>query len=74
MALTEIAVKQAKPKDKAYKLTDAGSLFLFISPSGGKSWRWRYYADDKQKLLTLGSEVIGGVMAGSTVTTGMGST
>jgi integrase len=54
MALTEIAVKQAKPKDKAYKLTDAGSLFLFISPSGGKSWRWRYYADDKQKLLTLG--------------------
>jgi len=54
MALTEIAVKQAKPKDRAYKLTDAGSLFLFISPSGGKSWRWRYYADDKQKLLTLG--------------------
>ena len=27
MALTEIAVKQAKPKDKAYKLTDAGSFF-----------------------------------------------
>ena len=53
MALTEIAVKQAKPKDKAYT-TDAGSLFLFISPSGGKSWHWRYYADDKQKLLTLG--------------------
>ena len=27
MAFTEIAVKQAKPKDKAYKLTDAGSCF-----------------------------------------------
>ena len=42
MALTDIQVKTAKPKDKAYKLSDAGGLHLFVTAAGGKLWRLKY--------------------------------
>lgn len=32
--------KGAVPRDKGYKVTDAGGLHLFVSPGGGKSWRF----------------------------------
>jgi integrase len=54
MPLTDIAVKKAKPTLKAYRLADSGSLFLFVTPAGGKSWRWKYLVDGKQKLMTFG--------------------
>ena len=54
MPLTDIAVKKAKPTLKAYRLTDSGSLFLFVTPAGSKSWRWKYLVDGKQKLMTFG--------------------
>ncbi|MEK6747128.1 MAG: integrase arm-type DNA-binding domain-containing protein [Pseudomonadota bacterium] len=54
MPLTDIAIRTAKPKDKAYKLTDGGGLFLFIQPNGGKWWRYKYRFAGKQKLLALG--------------------
>jgi integrase len=52
--LTELKVKQTKAKDKAYKLFDGGGLFLFVSPAGGKLWRWSYRHDGKGKLASLG--------------------
>ena len=54
MPLTDIAVKKAKPILKAYRLADTGGLFLFVTPAGGKSWRWKYLVDGKQKLMTFG--------------------
>lgn len=36
MALTDLSIRQAKPADKLYLLSDGDSLFLEISPSGGK--------------------------------------
>lgn len=54
MALTDKAVRNAKPKDKAYKLTDGGGLFLFVTPAGGKSWRLKFRVGGTEKLLTLG--------------------
>ena len=36
--LTDAAIKKAKPKDKAYKLGDSGGLYLYIMPSGYRSW------------------------------------
>lgn len=36
MALTNIAINKAAPKDKPYKLSDAGGLFLYITPAGEK--------------------------------------
>ena len=37
--LSEIAVRQAKPKDRDYKLSDAEGLHLFVAMSGHRSWR-----------------------------------
>ncbi len=38
MALTDLQVRTAKPKEKAYKMADAGGLFLLVATlavSGG---------------------------------------
>jgi hypothetical protein len=39
MALSDIAIRNVKPRDKPYKLGDAGGLFLLVQPSGGRLWR-----------------------------------
>jgi hypothetical protein len=39
MALTDATVKTAKAKEKDYKLSDAGGLYLYVSKTGGKLWR-----------------------------------
>ena len=54
MALTDAKVKNAKPKDKAYKLADSEGLFLLITPKGSKYWRFKYRFNGKEKLLALG--------------------
>ncbi|MES2387853.1 MAG: tyrosine-type recombinase/integrase [Bacteroidota bacterium] len=54
MKLTAIAIKNAKPKAKPYKLVDGGGLFLLISPTGGKLWRYRYAYLNKEKVLAIG--------------------
>jgi integrase len=54
MALTATAVKQAKPKDKAYKLADGAGLFLLVNPKGAKYWRYKYRYGGKEKVLALG--------------------
>jgi len=54
MALSEFAVRKAKPKDKAYKLADGGGLYLHVQTSGSKHWRMKYRFGGKEKLLTFG--------------------
>ena len=39
MALTAVAIKHAKGREKPYKLTDSDGLFLYVSPNGGRYWR-----------------------------------
>ena len=51
LSLTDLQVKTAKPKAKEYKLTDGGGLYLLITPSGGKLWRFNYRFDEKYKTL-----------------------
>lgn len=53
--LTDLAVKQAKPAIKPVKLGDGLGLFLLITPSGGKWWRFSYRYDAKQKTISLGT-------------------
>ncbi|MCB1912849.1 MAG: DUF4102 domain-containing protein, partial [Rhodocyclaceae bacterium] len=40
--LTDKEIKNAQPRDKAYKLSDGYGLHLEITPAGGKLWRLRY--------------------------------
>jgi integrase len=54
MALTDTAVKKAKSKEKPFKLSDGGNFFLWVTPSGGKLWRWAYRYEGKEKLMTFG--------------------
>jgi len=61
MNLTNIKIKNAKPKNKPYKLWDRDGLFLLImppgrlSPKGAKYWRFKYRFEGKEKLLALGT-------------------
>ncbi len=52
--LTDTAIRKAKPGEKAYKLADSGGLHLYVSPAGGKLWRFRYAFGGKEKLLSIG--------------------
>ncbi len=54
MKLTATAIKNASPKEKQYKLVDGGGLYLIISASGKKYWRYNYRFAKKQKTLALG--------------------
>ena len=54
MSLTDTALRAAKPSDKARKLFDGDGLFLFVTPTGTKSWRLKYRYMNKEKLLALG--------------------
>jgi integrase len=53
--LNATQVKQAKPKDKLYKLTDGGGLYMEIKPSGGRFWRYRYRLLGKENVFAIGT-------------------
>ncbi len=53
--LTDAKVRAAKPRAKSYKLTDTNRLYLLVTPSGGKLWRWNYDYDGKQKSMAFGA-------------------
>lgn len=59
--MTDTAIRKAKPAGKGYKLADGGGLHVFVSPAGGKSWRWRYEFAGKEKLLTIGQYPVMGL-------------
>ena len=54
IVLTDKEVKNAAPRDKAYKMADAGGLYLYVAPTGTKSWRMKFRLHGKEKLLTFG--------------------
>jgi integrase len=52
--LTDIQPRNAKPKEKPYKLTDGGGLYLLIKPDGAKYWRMGYRFEGTERLLAFG--------------------
>lgn len=55
MALTDIAIRNAKPAEKQQKLFDGGGLHLLVTPAGGKRWVLKYRFGGKEKSLALGT-------------------
>lgn len=51
--LTNTQVKQAKPRDKDYELSDGGGLILRVRPSGTKSWILKYHKPFTKKRTNL---------------------
>lgn len=54
MPLTEIKLKNLKPKDKQYKISDEKGLRAVIYPHGGKYWQLKYRYGGKEKSFSIG--------------------
>jgi integrase len=54
MKLNDKLCRNAKPKQKPFKMADGGGLYLLVQPDGAKYWRLKYYYLNKEKLLALG--------------------
>ncbi len=52
--LKDTAVKNAKPKNKVYTLSADSNLYLQVTPTGGKSWIFRYKYNGKNVKKSLG--------------------
>jgi integrase len=52
--LTDIAIRNARPRNKPYRMYDTGGLYLEVSATGSKLWRWKYRFDGREKRLALG--------------------
>ena len=54
MSLTDTEIRKTKPGAKAFRFPDTKGLFLFITPTGGKLWRYKYRHGGLQKLMAIG--------------------
>ena len=54
MPLTELKIKNLKPQAKQYRAYDTEGLYIQVSPSGGKLWRWKFRYLDKEQVYALG--------------------
>ena len=52
--LTAMQVRSAKTKDRSYKLADGHGMHLHISPTGMRSWRYRFKIAGTESTFTLG--------------------
>lgn len=53
--LTDKEIQNAKPKNKPYRLADGGGLYLEVTPTGSKLWRWKFRIAAKEKRLAIGA-------------------
>ncbi|MGO4916549.1 N-6 DNA methylase [Pseudogemmobacter sp. W21_MBD1_M6] len=54
MPLSDIQVRNLKPREKAYKVSDFEGLFVLVKPNGSKLWQFKYRMDGKERLLSIG--------------------
>lgn len=55
MALSDLIIKQAKPREKRYTLSDGQELILEVHPNGRKYWVIRLWRDGKERRRSAGS-------------------
>lgn len=53
--LNDTKIRNAKPREKAFKLYDERGLFLLVTPAGGRLWRLKYVLHGREKLISLGA-------------------
>lgn len=51
--LTDMQARKAKPAEKPFKLSDAGGLYLYVTPTGFKSWRLKYRFAGKERGIVF---------------------
>lgn len=52
--LTDTAIRKATPGERNYRLTDGRGLYLIVTASGSKLWRYKYRHSGVEKLMTFG--------------------
>lgn len=52
--LTKREVEKAEPSPKPRKIYDGRGLYLFVTPSGSKSWRYDYRFEGSPRTITFG--------------------
>ena len=52
--LSNAAISGVKPREKPFKLTDGGGLYLLVTPAGKRWWRLKFRVYGREKLLSLG--------------------
>lgn len=52
---SDALLRAAKPKDKPYKVAVGEGLYLEVTPTGSKLWRWKYRIDGKENRFSMGS-------------------
>lgn len=52
--LSDTKLRALKPKDKPYRAYDERGLYVQVSTTGARLWRFKYKVDGKEKLLALG--------------------
>ena len=55
MKLSFLDIKNARPEDKSYRISDGDGLSVQVQPNGHKLWRYRYRFAGVEKLLALGT-------------------
>jgi integrase len=55
MPITDTVCRTCKSREKPYKLSDGGGLYLLVETNGSKLWRHAFRFDGKQKLVALGA-------------------
>lgn len=53
--LTDVTIRNAKPRERPYRLADSHGLYVEVSPAGGKLWRLKYRFLGAEKRLALGA-------------------
>ncbi len=52
--LSDLQIRKAAARNKPYKLSDSGGLYLYVTPSGGRLWRMKYRFGGGEKLYSIG--------------------
>ena len=54
MALTDTQLKNLKPQERTFRLSDGEGLYIEVTPKGSKLWKMAYRFDGRQKTLSFG--------------------
>lgn len=52
--LTDTQIRRASAGDRDYRMTDGRGLYLSVTATGGKLWRYKYRHDGREKLMSFG--------------------
>ena len=50
-----MALRALRPRDRNYRVSDGGWLYIEVAPTGQKRWRWKYRFAGKESMLGFGS-------------------